>query len=727
MKDTKIKLSLLGLDCANCANKIENEINSLEEVKEANLNFSMGTLFVELIKEKEIEEVKDEFEKIVHSFEPHVKVERYNNKIKKCNQNSCSCGEHKEHSHGHEHGHEEHSHNHGGNSENEKVDRLLLIIGTIIFAIALIFNEEKYAIAIFIVSYLLIGGDVILSAIKNILKGRVFDENFLMTLATIGAFAIGEYPEAVAVMLFYKIGELFQGRAVNKSRKSISSLMDIKAEYTNLVIGNKEKKVAPEEVSVGDIIIVRPGERIPVDGILIEGETSFDTSALTGEAIPRSSKETEEVLSGFINLSGVIKLKVSKKYEDSTVARILELVENANSKKASTEKFITKFSRIYTPVVVILAIIVAILPPLVINNASFSEWIYRALIFLVVSCPCALVISVPLAIFAGIGSASKSGVLIKGGNYLEALKNVDTVVFDKTGTLTEGVFKVSKISPINIEKEELLKIAAYGEYFSNHPIGKSIVNSYDKEIDKTVINNYKEISGNGIDVYINNKRVLLGNKKLMKNNNINVDRNNEEGTLVHIAIENEYKGYITISDKVKATSKEAILELKNIGISEIIMLTGDNKGIADNIGRKLSIDKVYSQLLPSDKVNKIEELLDESNRKGKVVFVGDGINDAPVLARADIGIAMGGIGSDAAIEAADVVLMKDDPTSIITAIKIARRTNKILWQNIIFSLGIKGLVLILGVFGLANIWEGVFADVGVTLIAVLNSMRLLKK
>ena len=725
MKDTKIKLSLIGLDCANCANKIENKINSLDEVKEANLNFSMGTLFVELIKEKEIDEAKDEIEKIVHSFEPDVKVEKYKMEIKRCSSsNKCCEGHH------HEHGKEKHDHNHeeghDHNHESSNLDKILLLLGSIILVVALFFKEEKYALGIFLTSYLLIGGEVLLSAFRNILKGRVFDENFLMTLATIGAFIIGEYPEAVAVMLFYKIGEYFQGRAVNKSRKSISSLMDIKADYTNLLIGNTEKKVAPEEVSIGDTIIIRPGERVPLDGILIDGETTFDTSALTGESKVRSSKKNEEVLSGYINLSGVIKLKVTKEFEDSTVARILELVENANSKKATTEKFITRFSQIYTPIVVILALIVAVIPPLVLEGAEFADWIYRSLIFLVVSCPCALVISVPLSIFAGIGNASKNGVLIKGGNYLESLNNVETIVFDKTGTLTKGIFKVTKINPINIEKNELLKIAAYGECFSNHPIANSIIDSYGKEIDKTLVKNYKEISGHGISVEIANKHVLLGNDKLMKANSVKYTTNKEVGTLIHVAIEKEYKGYIIISDEIKETSKEAILGLKNIGIKQTVMLTGDNKVIAESVGKELGIDKVYSQLLPSDKVERVEELLNKNKKKGNLIFVGDGINDAPVLARADIGIAMGGIGSDAAIEASDVVLMKDDILSIIAAIKVAKKTHNIMWQNIIFSLGIKIFVLILGIFGITDIWEGVFADVGVTLIAILNSMRILK-
>lgn len=710
MEDNKIKLSLVGLECANCASKIEKKLNSLEDVKEANLNFSMGTLMVELVDYKDIEEVKEEITDVVHSFEPKVKVEPYSNLNKSmCTSDSCNCNSH---DHGHEH---------------EESNKLTLIVGTVAFIAGLVLKDKDlWGLALFIISYILIGGSVVISALKNIIKGRVFDENFLMTVATIGAFAIGEYPEAVAVMLFYQIGELFQGYAVNKSRKSISSLMNIRADYANLLVNNIEKKVSPEEVYINDIIVIKPGERVPLDGILVDGSTTVDTSALTGESVPRNIKVNEEILSGCINLSGVIKVKVTKVFGQSTVSRILELVENANSKKAPTEKFITKFSRVYTPIVVLLAVVVAIVPPLVIDGANFSEWIYRALVFLVVSCPCALVVSVPLAIFAGIGAASKKGVLIKGGNYLEALKDVDTIVFDKTGTLTEGIFTVTKVKNIDISKDELLKLAAYSESFSNHPIAKSIIESYGKDIDKTLIKDYKEISGHGISVKVENKNILLGNYKLMKNNKISFIEANDIGTIIHLAIDNKYCGYIVISDKVKEGAKNTISSLKSIGIKQTVMLTGDNKKVADAIADDLGLDKVYSELLPQDKVNEIEKIYEGRSIKEKVAFVGDGINDAPVLARVDVGIAMGGIGSDAAIEAADVVLMKDNPESIIDSVRIAKRTNKILWQNIIFSLGIKILVLILGAFGMANIWEGVFADVGVTLIAVINSMRALK-
>ena len=571
------------------------------------------------------------------------------------------------------------------------------------------------------------GGKVVLSAIRNIFRGQVFDENFLMTVATLGAFAIGNHPEGVAVMIFYEIGELFQSYAVNRSRKSISSLMDIRADYANLIIDGKEKKVDPSEIKIDDIIVIKPGERVPLDGVVIEGNSSLDTSALTGESLPRNIELNDEILAGVINLTGVIRVKVTKEFGESTVSRILELVQNASSKKAQTEKFITKFARYYTPVVVLSAVALAIIPPLVVEGALFSDWVYRALIFLVVSCPCALVVSIPLGLFAGIGGASKNGVLIKGGNYLEALKDVETVVFDKTGTLTKGVFKVVKINTNNIEEGELLRIAATGESFSNHPIAQSILKAYGKEVDKSIISNYEEISGNGIKVNIDNKEVLLGNYKLMNSNGIKYTNSQEIGTVVHVVVDGEYKGNIVIADEVKEDSKEAIEMLKKIGVKKCVMLTGDNKKVAEKIAEELGLDEVYAELLPTDKVAMVEKLLKEKSEKGKLAFVGDGINDAPVLARADVGVAMGGIGSDAAIEAADVVLMRDNPSSLVDAIEIGRKTNRILWQNIIFSLGVKIAVLIPAAIGIANMWEGVFADVGVTLIAVLNSMRALRK
>ena len=722
----EIKLYLKGLDCANCANKIENKVNKLESVEEAVLNFSLSLLIVSLKENSDVNRVEEEIKTIVSKLEPDVIVSKYNNNIKEkknvCTSECCSG-----HAHDIEEKHEE-SHDHDHSEGISLRDKVSLAIGFILFAIAIFIGEEKsYVPYIYALSYVLVGGKVVLSAIRNIFRGQVFDENFLMTVATLGAFAIGNHPEGVAVMIFYEIGELFQSYAVNRSRKSISSLMDIRADYANLIIDGKEKKVDPSEIKIDDIIVIKPGERVPLDGIVIEGNSSLDTSALTGESLPRNIELNDEILAGVINLTGVIRVKVTKEFGESTVSRILELVQNASSKKAQTEKFITKFARYYTPVVVLSAVALAMIPPLVVEGALFSDWVYRALIFLVVSCPCALVVSIPLGLFAGIGGASKNGVLIKGGNYLEALKDVETVVFDKTGTLTKGVFKVVKINTNNIEESELLRIAATGESFSNHPIAQSILKAYGNEVDKSIISNYEEISGNGIKVNIDNKEVLLGNYKLMNSNGIKYNNSEEIGTVVHVVVEGEYKGSIVIADEVKEDSKEAIEMLKKIGVKKCVMLTGDNKKVAEKIAEELGLDEVYAELLPTDKVAMVEKLLKEKSEKGKLAFVGDGINDAPVLARADVGVAMGGIGSDAAIEAADVVLMRDNPSSLVDAIEIGRKTNRILWQNIIFSLGVKIAVLIPAAIGIANMWEGVFADVGVTLIAVLNSMRALRK
>lgn len=721
----EIKLYLKGLDCANCANKIENKVNKLESVEEAVLNFSLSLLIVSLKENSDVNRVEEEIKTIVSKLEPDVIVSKYNNiKEKKnvCTSECCSG-----HAHDIEEKHEE-SHDHDHSEGISLRDKVSLAIGFILFAIAIFIGEEKsYVPYIYALSYVLVGGKVVLSAIRNIFRGQVFDENFLMTVATLGAFAIGNHPEGVAVMIFYEIGELFQSYAVNRSRKSISSLMDIRADYANLITDGEEKKVDPSEIKIDDIIVIKPGERVPLDGIVIEGNSSLDTSALTGESLPRNIELNDEILAGVINLTGVIRVKVTKEFGESTVSRILELVQNASSKKAQTEKFITKFARYYTPVVVLSAVALAMIPPLVVEGALFSDWVYRALIFLVVSCPCALVVSIPLGLFAGIGGASKNGVLIKGGNYLEALKDVETVVFDKTGTLTKGVFKVVKINTNNIEESELLRIAATGESFSNHPIAQSILKAYGNEVDKSIISNYEEISGNGIKVNIDNKEVLLGNYKLMNSNGIKYNNSEEIGTVVHVVVEGEYKGSIVIADEVKEDSKEAIEMLKKIGVKKCVMLTGDNKKVAEKIAEELGLDEVYAELLPTDKVVMVEKLLKEKSEKGKLAFVGDGINDAPVLARADVGVAMGGIGSDAAIEAADVVLMRDNPSSLVDAIEIGRKTNRILWQNIIFSLGVKIAVLIPAAIGIANMWEGVFADVGVTLIAVLNSMRALRK
>ena len=689
----ELQLTLEGLNCANCARKIEEKVGRMEGVKESNLNFTTTTLNVKLEKKVKEEHVINEIKKIVESLEPHVKVEK---KVY-------------------------------GKATIKKAKftvKSTLIIGAVLYLFAVIGDfQGTLGLILFGASYLLIGGEVVLTAIKNIAKGQVFDENFLMTVATIGAFTINQYPEAVAVMLFYEIGETIQGYAVNKSRSSISSLMDIRADYANLIINGKEKKVSPETVKVEDVILVKPGEKVPLDGVVIEGESFIDTSVLTGESVPRKIVPNDEILSGGINTSGLLKVKVTKKFGESTVSRILEMVENAASKKADTEKFITKFAKVYTPIVVVLAILIAVIPSIFIKDALFSTWLYRALVFLVVSCPCALVVSVPLGFFAGIGGASKKGVLVKGSNYLELLKDLETVVFDKTGTLTEGVFSVTEINTNGIDKEKLIEVAAMAESFSNHPIAISIIKEYGKEIDKEVIKEYKEILGRGIKALINNEEVLVGNSKLMNEFNILYNEVDSIGTVVYCAINGEFKGSIVISDKIKENAAEALINLKKAGVKKTVMLTGDNKKTAYKVGKKINIDEIHSELLPLDKVREVEELLKRSNKNGKLAFVGDGVNDAPVLARADIGIAMGGIGSDAAIEAADIVLMKDDINALVDAINISKKTNKILWQNIVFALGIKILVMVLGTFGIANMWTAVFADVGVTIIAIINSTR----
>ena len=689
----ELQLTLEGLNCANCARKIEEKVGKMEGVKESNLNFTTTTLNVKLERKVKEEHAINEIKKIVEALEPHVKVE------KKISGKT--------------------------NVQRAKFEvKPTLIIGTILYLIAVIGDfKGALALILFVASYLLIGGKVVLTAIKNIARGQLFDENFLMTVATIGAFSISEYPEAVAVMLFYEIGETIQGYAVNKSRSSISSLMDIRADYANIIIDGKEKKVSPETVKVEDVILVKPGEKVPLDGVVIEGESFIDTSALTGESVPKKIVPNDEILSGGINTSGLLKVKVTKKFGESTVSRILEMVENAASKKADTEKFITKFAKVYTPIVVVLAILIAVIPSIFIKDALFSTWLYRALVFLVVSCPCALVVSVPLGFFAGIGGASKKGVLVKGSNYLELLKDLETVVFDKTGTLTEGVFSVTEINTNGIDKEKLIEVAAMAESFSNHPIAISIIQEYGKEIDKEVIKEYKEISGHGIKAVINNEEVLVGNSKLMNEFNILYNEVDSIGTVVYCAINGEFKGSIVISDKIKENAVEALINLKKAGVKKTVMLTGDNKKTAYKVGEKINIDEVHSELLPLDKVREVEELLKRSNKNGKLAFVGDGVNDAPVLARADIGIAMGGIGSDAAIEAADIVLMKDDINALVDAINVSKKTNKILWQNIVFALGIKILVMVLGTFGIANMWTAVFADVGVTIIAIINSTR----
>ena len=579
---------------------------------------------------------------------------------------------------------------------------------------------------IYLVPYLVIGYDIVYRAARNISHGQVFDENFLMMIATFGAFGVGEYSEAVAVMLFYQVGELFQGYAVGKSRQSISDMMDICPEYANIEEDGVLKQVDPDDVEVGSIIVVKPGERIPLDGIVVEGESLIDTAALTGESVPRSAKAGDEIISGCVNGSGTLKVKTTKEFDDSTVAKILELVENASSKKAKVENFITRFAKYYTPVVTIGAVILAILPPLILGG-GWAEWIQRACIFLVISCPCALVISVPLGFFGGIGAASKIGVLVKGSNYLEAVAEMTTIVFDKTGTLTKGEFKVTDVITENGSKEELIELAALGEGYSNHPIANSIREAYGKELDLNRVTNTEEIAGHGIKAVIDGKTVLLGNEKLMKSESIFYTSCKSMGTVVYVACNGVFEGAVVISDTIKDGAKEAIRDMKQVGVRHTVMLTGDRREAAETVAQTLGIDEVHAELLPGGKVEQVEALLKAEKQKERLAFVGDGINDAPVLTRADIGIAMGSMGSDAAIEAADIVLMDDDVTKIASVVRIARKTLRIVKQNIVFALAIKALVLILGALGMANMWEAVFADVGVSVIAILNSMRTLNE
>lgn len=604
--------------------------------------------------------------------------------------------------------------------------KIIIAFILLILALTIKFNNEWINTVIFILSYIIVGMDIVFKAVRNIFRGKVFDENFLMTVATIGAVIIGELPEAVAVMLFYQVGELFQSYAVDRSRRSIASLMDIRPDYANVYRDGKVEKVNPDEVKIGETIIIKPGEKIPLDGVIVEGKTTLDTKALTGESMPKEVYEGDEILSGCINQNGVIKIKVTKEFGESTVSKILDLVENASSKKSKSENFITKFAKYYTPVVVIIAVILAIIPPLFIKGQSYNDWIYRALSFLVVSCPCALVISIPLGFFGGIGGASKIGILIKGSNYLEALSNVETVVFDKTGTLTKGVFEVQKVNAVGISKNELLKIAAYSEYYSNHPISKSIKKAYGRTIDEKEIIKTQELSGLGISAKINNRDVLIGNEKLMNEYKISFTKCSDIGTILYVAIEGKYVGYIIIADTIKEDSKTAITELKKNNIKQTVMLTGDKKEVGEEVGKKLGIDKIYTELLPDGKVEKLQELLQEKSEKGKLAFVGDGINDAPVLALSDIGIAMGGIGADSSIEAADIVIMTDEPSKIVKAIKLSKKTMRIVKENIIFAIAVKVIVLLLTAVGISTMWGAVFADVGVSILAILNSLRALR-
>lgn len=690
------ELYLEGLGCAACAQKIETRVKNLDGVVYANLNFSVGILSIKADKGN-MQDIIKEVIKIVKSIEPNTNVilEKQKKHIHKTNK--------------------------GVNHKK----MIILFIGVLFFVFGTIFEENSYTIILFLISYIVITKEILYASFKNILKGEVFDENFLMSIATITAFILGFYEEAIMVGLLYQIGEYLQHRAVNSSRKNIEKLMDIRPDYANLKIKDGIKKVNPSDVNVGDIIVVKSGEKIPLDGEIISGSSTIDASAITGEFIPQDVIEGDKAVSGCVNIEGLISIKVTKVYKESTAAKILDLVQNAASKKAKTEKFITKFARYYTPTVVFLALAIAVIPPLVIEGASFSVWIYRAATFLVVSCPCALIISIPLGYFAGLGACSKKGILVKGSNYLEALNKVDSVIFDKTGTLTNGNLKVSSIkAESSFTKDEILKCAAMAESFSNHPISKSIVAEYKKAIDSNQIKNYKEYPGKGITVTINNKSISVGNSKLMKETGINYGELNTDGTVVYIAIDNIYAGYIIIKDEIKEDSGSAIKQLKNKWISKVIMLTGDRKLNALNTAKTLNIDEVHYELMPHEKLDIIDEIIKNSSEG--VAFVGDGINDAPALARADIGIAMGGIGSDAAIEAADIVIMDDKPSRIVHAFKLAARTRKIVLENIVLALGIKFAVLLLAVIGYASMWLAVFADVGVALLAVLNSIRILK-
>jgi len=692
------KYHLKNIDCAACAARIEKSVSGLNSVKDISINTANSVMYLD---SDNIEEVKREIKKI----EPGAVFEEAESKIR----NSSSL--------------------------NFKKEIILIALVIILLIIGLLMEDDLHESSMFYLeyiiylsAYLISGWGVLTKAAKNIIKGKLFDENFLMSVATIGAIAIHELSEAVAVMLFYNVGEFIQNIAVKKSRKSIKSLLEIRPDYANLKINENIKIVSPGDVSVGELIIVKPGEKIPLDGIVIEGFSYADTYALTGETVPKSIKQNDQVLAGMINKSGTLTVKVEKSFGESSISKILELIEKAGAKKCETEKFITSFARFYTPVVVVLALGIALLPPLLFPAQTFSDWIYRALVILVISCPCALVISIPLGYFGGIGRASRKGVLIKGSNYLDALTKVKTVVFDKTGTLTKGVFNVSEVIVSNgISREDLLKYAAIAEAQSNHPIADSIRKAYGNKIDSSIIRKYVEISGQGVKVITDNKTIVAGNDLILHKENIKHDNCIVEGTVVHVAVDNKYAGYITISDELKDDSIGTMNSLKKLGVDKIVMLTGDNNHSAKAFADKLGIDDYYAELLPEDKVTYLEKIMDESPKGGRVAFVGDGINDAPVIARSDIGIAMGGLGSDAAVEAADVVIMEDHPSKVPAAIEIAKRTRTIVWQNIFFAIGVKIFFISLGGLGIATMWEAVFADMGVALIAILNAARMLRE
>lgn len=714
----KREFLLEGLDCASCAAKIETGVNGIQGVSSCSLNFVTKTLTLEADKAQE-KEIVTEARSMVKKIEPHV---RMNDKGRQ------TAGFREPNGYRHTEaagGHEGHSHEHG---ESKRTMILRLVSGAVLTGIGMLGSFPAWAeLSLFLIAYVIVGGDIVLRAVKNIVRGRVFDEHFLMSLATIGAFAVGQYSEGVAVMLFYQVGELIQALAVNRSRASIRSLMNIRPDYANLKTGNETRRVAPEEVGVGDHIVVKPGEKVPLDGKVIEGRSMLDTSALTGESLPREAEAGSEVLSGFINKSGVLTVEVTKPFGESTVSKILELVENASAKKAPTENFITKFARYYTPVVVIAAFLLAALPPLLISGEAWSVWLYRALVFLVISCPCALVVSIPLSFFGGIGAASKAGILVKGSSYLEALNDVAYVVFDKTGTLTKGSFNVTGIHPSEKwSRDRLLEYAAAAELHSSHPIAESIRRAYGKSIKEEELAGYEELAGHGIRTAFRGHEILAGNARLMEKERISFEQPAESGTIVFIAVDQAYAGCIIISDEVKEDAALTVRTLKQLGVKQTVMLTGDARSVGESVGKQLDIDEVHAELLPQHKVEEIEKLEARKKAKEKILFVGDGLNDTPVLSRADVGVAMGGLGSDAAIEAADIVIMTDEPSKVPAAMQIARHTRRIVWQNILFALGIKAVFLLLGAFGLATMWEAVFSDVGVTVLAVLNALRVLR-
>lgn len=761
MENTKIFIE--GLHCAHCAAKIEQKVNKLHYVNSATLNFISKYIIIEHNNYDTSKMYKD-VKVIIKKLEPNVQTSLNNlSAMEETNleETHCRNGNNKHnnrsnythnqkhsqsssYNYNNEHNHSsnptnssdysnEHSHSHGHNYShshnlgNNKITLIRIFISVLLFIPTLfLHNHNTLLLVLSMTSYIIVGYDILFSAFKNIINGQVFDENFLMTTASIGAIIVHQYPEAAGVMIFFSIGEYLQDLAVNKSRNQIKSLMNIKPDYANLKIDDEVKKISPEYIKINDIIIIKPGEKIPLDGTIIDGTSNLDTSALTGESLPIFKQIGDEVLSGSINQTGVLTVKVTKPFSESTVSKILNLVENASNKKSKTENFITTFAKYYTPSVIGVAVLIAILPVLLFKQ-QFSIWLYKSLTFMAVSCPCALVLSIPLSYFSGIGRASKEGILIKGGNYLDVLSKSDIAVFDKTGTLTEGKFEVAKIKSFNVSNEQLLEIAAYGEYYSNHPIAISIRNKYNKKIDKNLINKYEEIAGYGIKAVIDNKTILLGNKKLMEKSNIKYTYAGEQpGTILYIAKDNLFLGYLEISDKIKTESFTLIKKLKNIGINRIVMLTGDNETTANHVKKEIGLKEAYSNLLPIDKVNKIENLIKETPKNKKLLFVGDGINDAPVLTRADVGFAMGAMGSDAAIESADIVIMNDEPSKVVDCIKLAKKTKNIVFQNIYFCLGIKFLVMILTIYTTVKMPLAVFADVGVAIIAILNASRILR-